>query len=149
MFSVIYYDCNFTISSNDLGEAVKRVGGSAKDANLNLDELINLMSTIKHTTNKNGTAIGNALKFILLRLSNKEIIKELEQLNIIISNDNTAMEKIQIISKKLETLSTERITIIIELIGGIYQANIFKSLLKDINNKDSIYYQVINMLKSK
>lgn len=142
-------DANFSISSRDLCEAIEKIGDKVQEANISLDELISLISAAQFATAGGGATIGNALKSIFLKLKKEEVIGELQKMGININNNDSVLEKIQKIANKFESLSSEDVSIITELIGGVYQINILKSLLKELNNKNSIYYQVLNLLQSK
>ena len=52
-------DAAFAVSSRDLAEAIKRVGSSAKDAGVDFDELLGIVTSVQQTTARGGAVIGN------------------------------------------------------------------------------------------
>jgi hypothetical protein len=69
-------DAAFAVSSADLAEAIRRVGSSAQDSNVNIDQLIALVTTAQQVTARGGAVIGNSLKTIFTRLQRPKVIAD-------------------------------------------------------------------------
>ena len=55
-------DAAFAVSTEDLAEAIKRVGSSAKDAGLSFDQMLAAVTAAQQKTARGGRVIGNSLK---------------------------------------------------------------------------------------
>jgi TP901 family phage tail tape measure protein len=55
-------DTSFAVSSKDLADAIGRVGSTAKDAGVGLNELLAMVTSLQQTTARGGAVIGNSLK---------------------------------------------------------------------------------------
>ena len=73
-------DAAFAVSSADLADAIRRVGSSAQDANVGIDQLIAMVTTAQQVTARGGSVIGNSLKTIFTRLQRPAVLKDLEGL---------------------------------------------------------------------
>ena len=71
-------DAAFAVSSADLAKAISRVGSSAQDAGVGLDELIAMTTTAQQVTARGGAVIGNSLKTIFTRIQRPAVIGNLE-----------------------------------------------------------------------
>jgi len=59
---------DFWSERGDLAEAIKRVGSSASEANISLNETIALVTAAQQITARDGAVIGNSFKTIFTRL---------------------------------------------------------------------------------
>src|SRR5690606_27918575 len=75
-------DIRFAVSAGDLVTAFTRVGSSAQDAGLDIDELIGLITSLRQTTGREAPVIGNSLKTIFTRIVRPDTLKTLEQIGI-------------------------------------------------------------------
>jgi hypothetical protein len=75
-------DAAFAVSSADLADAISRVGSSAAQSGVNLDELIAIVTSAQQTTARGGAVIGNSFKTIFTRLQRGKVVDLLESLGI-------------------------------------------------------------------
>ena len=81
---LVAVDTRFAVSSADLAEALSRVGSTAQDAGLGLDQLIGLVTSAQQITARGGAVIGNAFKTIFTRLGRTDTLDQLENLGIVV-----------------------------------------------------------------
>ena len=79
-------DAAFAVSTNDLAEALKRVGSSAIDAGVSFDQLLAITTSVQQTTARGGAVIGNSLKSIFTRVQRTQVLDQLEQLGFQVRN---------------------------------------------------------------
>ena len=136
-------DAAFAVSSKDLAEAVKRVGSSAIEAGLGIDELIAAVTSAQQITARGGAVIGNSFKTIFTRIQRPRVIKELENLGIAVKGIGgtvkPAMQILQELAKTYDTLSATQRAATAELIGGVFQVNVLKASLRDLSKEYSLY----------
>jgi TP901 family phage tail tape measure protein len=128
-------DAQFAVSSGDLAEAIKRVGSSAQDANVSIDELLGLVTAIQQRTARGGAVIGNALKSVFARISRPEVIDQLRELGVSISASQNGIDKLKSLSSALKGASPAMASTIKELSGGVYQINIVSAALNELQNQ--------------
>jgi len=138
-------DAKFAVSSADLAEAVKRVGSSAQEAGVDLNQLIAIVTTAQQTTARGGAVIGNALKTIFQKIERPQTLEQLEALSVTTRELNGEMlPAIQILSNlaqsydKLEQAQKSQIA---EMVGGIYQVNVLKATLSDLERQSGSTYK--------
>ena len=145
-------DAAFAVSSGDLAEAVKRVGSSAQDAGVSLDQLIALVTSAQQITARGGSVIGNSFKTIFTRLQRPKVLDDLEQIGIVTRDQQgNILPLIQILSnlaKTYETLSGTQKSSIAETVGGVFQINVLKASLSDLNKEYSIYKNALDISSS-
>lgn len=133
-------DAKFAVSSADLAEAVKRVGSSAQEAGVDLDELIAIVTTAQQTTARGGAVIGNALKTIFQKIERPQVLEQLELLGVVTRESNGEMLSATKILTNLATaydkLAQANKSQIAEMVGGIYQVNVLKATLGDLEKKN-------------
>lgn len=116
---------------DDMSAAIKRVGNSAQEAGVAFEDLLKLVQIAQDQTARSGTAIGNALKTVFTRISQPYSDKLLASLGIKVGAN--AIDTLRNIAKKYPNMSTEDKNRVAELLGGIYQINIIKSLFKELS----------------
>lgn len=132
-------DQEFAVSSKDLAESIARVGSTAQDAGVSLDQLLGITAAVQQTTSRGGAVIGNALKTIFTRLERRGTIESLQELGVQITETQTAFEKLQAISARLEnTTSPFAASQIKEAAAGVYQINILNALLNNLAGNYSL-----------
>jgi len=141
-------DAAFAVSSGDLAEAIKRVGSSATDAGVSFDQLLAIVTSVQQTTARGGAVIGNSLKTIFTRLERTSVLDQLERLGIQVrdTEDNT-LPAIQILSnlaKTYDSLGDAQKSQTAELVGGVFQINILKAALGDLNKQYSVYKNALD-----
>lgn len=141
-------DAKFAVSSADLAEGLKRVGNTADDAGVSIDELIGLITTAQQVTGRGGNIIGNALKTIFTRINRSDTIDQLKDLGIEINANQTAIEKLKAIATGLNGSNQETKDFIKELAGGVYQINQLSAILSNLSGEYSIYEQAVKTATS-
>lgn len=134
-------DTRFAVSSQDLAEALSRVGSTAQDAGLNIDELIGLVTAVQQTTSRGGAVIGNAFKNIFTRLSRSDTIEQLKALGVQIDSTQTGLQKLNAISQAIQNVGIDQANTIKELSGGVYQINVVSAALSDLSKAYSLTSQ--------
>lgn len=138
-------DTAFAVSSADIAEGLKRFGSVARDLNISLDESIGLITSLQQTTSRGGAVIGNSLKSIGERIIRPETLKILDDYKIATESANGELlsgeQIIKNVAKAYDQLSGSERKNIVEKVGGIYQANALRSLLRDLSKETNIYSQ--------
>lgn len=120
--------------NNDLAQAIKRIGGSAEQAGVSLDELTKLVNTVHEITGRGGVIIGNSLKTIFTRLTRDEVKVKLEEIGIDTSSKN-ALIIMKNLANKHPSLDHKKQMEIAELIGGVFQINVFRAILESLEGE--------------
>lgn len=140
-------DASFAVSSNDLAEAIRRVGSSAQDAGVSLDQLIGLVTSAQQTTARGGAVIGNSFKTIFTRLQRTDTLDALEAIGVATKDqEGNILPLITILNTLSGTyskLSGVQRAQVAELVGGVFQINVLKASLADLGNEYSIYSRAL------
>ncbi len=140
-------DAAFAVSSKDLAEAIRRVGSTANDANVSFDELIAAVTSAQQVTARGGAVIGNSFKTIFTRLQRPRVLDALEKLGVqtrsISGDTRPAIKILKDFAKTYESLAPSIKATTSELIGGVFQINIVKAALADLNKEYSIFDQAL------
>jgi len=141
-------DAAFAVSSADLAEAIKRVGSSASDAGVSMDQLIAIVTTAQQTTARGGAVIGNSFKTIFTRLQRPAVLDQLEALGIATKDASGNIMPLMGVLKglagsfdKLEDVQKSQIA---ELVGGVFQVNVLKAALSDLGQEYSVYGRALD-----
>jgi TP901 family phage tail tape measure protein len=142
-------DAAFAVSSADLAEALQRVGSSAAQSGVSLNELIAIVTSAQQTTARGGAVIGNSFKTIFTRLQRGKVVDLLESLGIS-STDSSGQVKstiqlLQDLGKVYDTLGSQQQAYVAEQVGGVFQINILKAALADLGKEYSIYSSALNV----
>jgi TP901 family phage tail tape measure protein len=142
-------DAAFAVSSADLAEAVKRVGSTAQDAGVSIDELISLVTSAQQITSRGGSVIGNSFKTIFTRVQRPQVLEGLEAIGVATKTaEGGTRPLIQILSQlasTYDTLSDSQQSQVAELVGGVYQINILKAAISDLSKEYSIFGRALNI----
>jgi TP901 family phage tail tape measure protein len=126
-------DAKFAVSSRDLSEAIQRVGSSASEAGVSFDELLGIVTSVQQTTARGGAVIGNALKTIFTRIERPQVISDLKDFGIAVTDiSGNALPTIKVIENLAQSFQNLNPVIksqVAELVGGVYQINILKAAL--------------------
>lgn len=140
-------DAQFAVSSGDLAEALSRVGSTAKDVGVNLDELIGFVTAAKQITQRDGSVIGNSLKTIFQRIQRPEVLENLRELGVLtqdLSGKTLGAQQILVnLAQTYGRLSEAQKNQVIQLSAGVYQANQFRAILSDLSKENSIYTRAV------
>ena len=136
-------DAAFAVSSADLANALSRVGSAAEDAGVSFDELLAIVTATQQTTARGGAVIGNSLKTIFTRIQRPKVLDALEKLGVTVRDlEGETRPAIQILgelAKTFDGLGSSQRSQVGELVGGVFQINILKAALSDLNKEYSIY----------
>ena len=142
-------DAAFAVSSADLAEAVKRVGSSAQEAGLNIDELIASVTAAQQITARGGAVIGNSFKTIFTRIQRPRVLKQLEELGIrttdLAGKVRPAMQVLQDLASTYDVLTDAQKAQITQLVGGVFQVNVLKASLRDLGKEFSLYKNALDI----
>ncbi len=142
-------DASFAVSSRDLAEAISRVGSSAESVNVSFDELLATVTSVQQTTARGGSIIGNSLKTIFGRVQREDVVEQLKGLGVEVrdleGNVRPTMVVLKELAKIYESLTPSVKSQTTELVGGVYQMNILKALLKDLGREYSFYDKSLNV----
>ena len=145
-------DAAFAVSSGDLAEAISRVGSTAQDVGVDLDQLIGLVTAAQQTTARGGAVIGNSFKTIFTRLQRSDTLTELEGLGIAVRDlageTLPAVQILQNLSKTFNTLSSSQKSSVAETVGGVYQINILRAALGDLGKQYGVFNTALNTSKN-
>lgn len=140
-------DARFAVSSADLAEGLSRVGSSAQEAGLSLEEVSALITSVQQTTARGGSVIGNAFKTIFTRISRSDVQQALNEIGVATQNADGSFRNqaavLQDLAKVYRTLPDAQRAYIAETVAGVYQSNIFKAAINDLGNSFSIYRQAL------
>jgi TP901 family phage tail tape measure protein len=140
-------DAKFAVSSADLAEGLKRVGGAASDAGVQFNQVIALITAAQQATARGGSVIGNSFKTIFTRLQRPAVLDDLEQMGIAVRKTNgenlNLIDILKNLSGAYDTLSSAQKSFVSETVGGVYQINILKSILGDLGHGASVYEQAL------
>jgi TP901 family phage tail tape measure protein len=134
---------SYAVSAGDLAEALSRTGLAAQEAGVNIDQLNALVTAAQEKTARGGAVIGNALKTIFTRLQRTETLDQLEAFNIgvrdIQGNILPAVQILQNFASAYNSLADSQRSQLSEQVAGVYQVNILKAIIGDLNNKQGAY----------
>lgn len=143
--SLANVDAKFAVSSADLAEAIKRTGSVASGAGVSFNELIGIVTAVKQTTAREGSVIGNAFKTIFTKISNPEVIAQLDQAGVSVRNLSGAtlptLKILENLAKEYDGLSESTKFFLEQNIAGLYQINQFKAALTDLSKVNSVASQ--------
>jgi TP901 family phage tail tape measure protein len=145
-------DAAFAVSSADLAEAVKRVGSSASEAGVSLDQLIGIVTAAQQITARGGAVIGNSFKTIFTRLQRPKVLEDLEALGIATKdaqgNFLPLIGILQGLARSYDGLNSVQRASIAETVGGVFQINVLKAALSDLGKEYSIYGRALQISNS-
>ena len=141
-------DAAFAVSSADLAEAISRVGSTAQDVGVSLDQLVALVTAAQQTTARGGAVIGNSFKTIFTRIQRSDTLDQLEQMGVKVrdlqGNALPAVQVLQNLAGVFNTLSGAQKASVAETVGGVYQMNILRATLGDLSKQYSTYGAALN-----
>jgi TP901 family phage tail tape measure protein len=142
-------DAAFAVSSADLAEAISRVGSSASQSGVQLDELIGLVTSAQQTTARGGAVIGNSFKTIFTRLQRGKVVDLLGSLGIETTNATgelrSTIDLLKDLGKVYDTLGSQQQASVAEAVGGVFQINILKAALADLGKEYSVYNNAVQI----
>ena len=140
-------DQAFAVSSDDLAKAISRVGSSAVDAGVSMDELLAITTAVQQRTARGGAVIGNAFKTIFTRIGRTDVQKKLADIGVATRDMQGQMlpatRVLENLSQKFQTLSQVQQNQIAESVAGVFQVNILRAALGDLSSKYGVYTRAI------
>jgi len=142
-------DVKFAVSSEDLIHGLQRTGAVAIDAGVEIDSLIGLITALQQTTARGGAVIGNGLKTIFTRIQRPESLRQLEELDIQVKNLAGSVLPADTIllnmAKTFDKLTQSQQSNLVQFSAGIFQANIFRGILRDLSKTQSIHSKALDV----
>lgn len=141
-------DQAFAVSSDDLAKAISRVGSSAVDAGVSMDELLAITTAVQQRTARGGAVIGNAFKTIFTRIGRTDVQKKLAGIGVATRDMTTgamlpATKVLENLSVKFQELSKSQQNQIAESVAGVFQVNILRAALGDLSSKYGVYNRAL------
>ena len=134
---------DYAVGAGDLAEALSRTGQAAQEAGVSLDQLNALVTAAQQSTARGGAVIGNALKTIFTRLQRTETLDQLEAFNIAVrdvqGNTLPAVTILQNFAGAYKNLADAQRAQLSEQVAGVYQVNILKAIVGDLNKSQGVY----------
>ena len=141
-------DAAFAVSSEDLANAISRVGSSAVDAGVSMDQLLAITTAVQQRTARGGAVIGNAFKTIFTRIQRTDVQQKLSNIGVSTRDMNgemlDAVSVLQQLAREFGKLSKARQADIAENVAGVFQVNILRSALADLSQQFSLYEGALN-----
>ena len=137
-------DAAFAVSSEDLAKSISRVGSSAIDAGVNLNQLMAITTAVQQKTARGGAVIGNAFKTIFTRIQRTDVQKKLREyrrsyLPTRMENYWMGLPYFKTFPEVSVTLSKAQQASVGESVAGVFQINILKAAMSDLVNVNSEY----------
>ena len=134
---------DYAVGAGDLAEALSRTGQAAQEAGVSLDQLNALVTAAQQSTARGGAVIGNALKTIFTRLQRNDTLDQLEAFNIAVrdveGNILPAVSILQNFAGAYKNLADAQRAQLSEQVAGVYQVNILKAIIGDLNKSQGVY----------
>jgi TP901 family phage tail tape measure protein len=134
---------DFAVGAGDLAEALSRTGQAAQEAGVSFDQLNALVTSAQQSTARGGAVIGNALKTIFTRLQRTDTLDQLEAFNIAVrdvqGNTLPAVSILQNFAGAYKNLGDAQRAQLSEQVAGVYQVNILKAIVGDLNKSQGVY----------
>lgn len=141
-----------SLLAQDLAQALQRVGASAKGANVSFDELLAIVTAAQQKTARGGAVIGNSFKTIFTRIQRPEVLNQLEALGVAVrdvqGNTLPAIKVLSGLAKTYDSLSSAQKSVVSEQVAGVFQINILKAALGDLNSEYGIYQGALRAASS-
>lgn len=138
-------DVKFAVGADDLINALARAGAVAQDAGVNFDQLVGAVTSAQQITARGGAVIGNSFKTIFTRIQRSSTLDALEDLGVAVrdirGNTLPALRVLKNLSDSYDALGSSTKAAVAEQVGGVFQINVLKAALKDLNRENSLYAQ--------
>jgi TP901 family phage tail tape measure protein len=138
-------DVKFAVSAEDFAQAIARAGASARDAGVDINELIGIVTAVQERTARGGAVIGNAFKTIFTRLRRGSTLQQLEDIGIAVrdlkGSTLPAMKILQQLANRYDTLTDAQRSYISQNVAGVFQINMLKAAMADLGKTNSVTSQ--------
>ena len=131
-------DTKFSVSSKDLIEGINRSASVAQEAQVSFEELTSLITLLQEKTGRGGPVIGNSIKTIFTRVQNPEILKDLKNLGILVTDQSQkflpATQILINLAKGYEKLDANLQKSVLLKVGGGFQIDKIAAFFKDLKS---------------
>lgn len=138
-------DVKFAVSAQDFADAIARAGASARDAGVDINQLIGLVTAAQERTARGGAVIGNSFKTIFTRVRRSSTLQELENLGVAVRDLEgktlPAMRILQDLANRYDSLTDSQRSYISQNVAGVFQINILKAAMADLGKANSVTAQ--------
>ena len=145
-------DAAFAVSSEDLAKSISRVGSSAVDAGVSLDQLLAITTAVQQKTARGGAVIGNAFKTIFTRIQRTDVQQKLANIGVATQdmqgNMLDAVTVLKNLAGQFQNLSKFQQANIAENVAGVFQVNVLRAALSDLSSEYSNYGRALNTASS-
>jgi len=145
-------DAAFAVSSEDLANSLKRVGGSAQAAGVSFDQLLAATTALQERTARGGAVIGNSLKTIFTRIQRPDVLKQLDRMGIQVTTLRgemiPTMNVLKNMARAFDTLAASQKSQVSEMVGGVFQVSMLKSLMADLGQGVTSYDKALDQANS-
>lgn len=136
-------DVSFAVSGKDLAQGLTRVGSIARDAGVEFDKLLALITSARQISGRTGEVVGTGIGTIIQRLGRRETLETLNALGVAtetLTGELLSADQVLVnLAQKWESLTDAQRNNIGALVGGVRQNNILKALMSDLSKESSIY----------
>lgn len=145
-------DVKFAVSAEDFAQAIARSGQAARDAGVDINQLIGLVTAAQERTARGGAVIGNSFKTIFTRVQRSSTLNELENIGIAVrdlqGNTMPAIKILESLAKKYDHLNDAQRAYISQNVAGVFQVNILKAALADLGKANNVTAQATQIAAS-
>ena len=139
---VVAVSQKYAVSERDIIEGVKRSASVAQQAGVSFEELAAVITAVQQTTARGGAVIGNSFKTIFARIQRKDVLADLDNMGIAVTdlqgNVLPALRILENLAGKLNNFSQIEQADIAEKLGGVFQLDKLLAALKDISSEASV-----------
>ena len=147
--TLVAVETQFAVASNDLIQAIRNAGAIAGDAGVSFNELTAAVTTARQITARTGSDIGNAFRTIFTRVQRQATLEALRELGIeterLDGSLRGTMDILRDVANAYDDLGDVQAAYIAELVGGVFNINILRATLNDLNREFSIYDNALNV----
>lgn len=147
--TLVAVETQFAVASNDLIQAIRNAGAIAGDAGVSFNELTAAVTTARQITARTGSDIGNAFRTIFTRVQRQATLEALRDLGIeterLDGSLRGTMDILRDVARAYDDLGDVQAAYIAELVGGVFNINILRATLNDLNREFSIYDNALNV----
>ncbi len=140
---LIAVDRKYAVSAADLVEGLQKVGSTAADAGVGINELFGLITAVAQITQRSGPEIGNAFKTIFQRMQNPDSLQFLENLKIEIQDTNhnirSQADLLQDLAKYYQGANQQIQNMIVSVGANLYQSDKFRAVMDDMANSMGVF----------
>ena len=145
-------DAAFAVSSEDLAKSISRVGSSAMDAGVSMNELMAITTAVQQKTARGGAVIGNAFKTIFTRIQRSDVQAKLKGFGIATEDMSGRMlngiQVMQNLANNFDRLTKSQQANLAESVAGVFQINILKAAMSDLASETSNFKGALDAANS-